>query len=255
MEELEGMMNAANSVKDVPVNSNSVVMDTAVDMTAMMRDDPAVSELYGQLRSNDTLLSRYRRRGTYVFAAITVVVICLVVVFTVIIPGKDSKAFQEETSSTYALASRERFVLIRSLLARVSEPAAFVSPNSPQSEALQWIVYQDETLPIPQSVTASTFMATMTNTTDADSSVVAGQQELERFRWRLVQRYALMVLAFSTSGENWRGIVPWMSHVSIDECHPDFQAVECDQETGVVTMLNLGNRELTGRIPEEIGKE
>ena len=120
MEELEGMMNAANSVKDVPVNSNSVVMDTAVDMTAMMRDDPAVSELYGQLPSSNTLMPRCQRRGTFVFAAITVVVICLVVVFAVIIPRKDSEAFLEDSSSANALASRERFVLVRSLLAMVS---------------------------------------------------------------------------------------------------------------------------------------
>lgn len=235
-------------------NADAVVMDTAVDMTAMVRDDPAVSELYGQLRSTGTRMSRCRvfaRRGAWIAAAVVVIVICMVVVFTVVEPGKtENKQQQQEPPSSNDLLGRKRFILFRTLLARVSEPAVFVSPNSPQSEALQWLVYQDETLPIPPSDTLSTSKANMDNTTnDGDGAPEA----LKEFQRRLTQRYALMVLAFSTSGENWRGIVPWMDHKSIHECHQDFQAVECDQETGAVIDLYLLDRQLTGRVPEEIG--
>ena len=249
-------MRAPNTDMDINANNvDSVVVDTTVDMTAMVRDDPAVSELYGQLRSTGTPLSRCRafaRRGGWIAAAVVVIVICLVVGLTVVEPGKSgNKQQRQKPPPTSDLLGRERFILFRSLLARVSEPAVFVSPNSPQSEALQWLVYQDETLPTPLSVTLGSIMgANMKNITSGD---IGASEELEEFQRRLTQRYALMVLAFSTSGENWRGIVPWMDHVSIHECHEDFQAVVCDQETGVAVDLDLLDRQLTGRLPEEIG--
>ncbi|CAB9515253.1 LRR receptor-like serine threonine-protein kinase [Seminavis robusta] len=141
---------------------------------------------------------------------------------------------------------RRRFILFRSSLARVSEPSAFVNPNSPQSQALKWLVYQDQTIQIP------------TDTLAAEGDIMNSSQlyyssNNETFHWKLVQRYALMVLAFSTNGATWRGIVPWEEMVDVDECHSHFQGIGCDEVLGKVNVVNLDYRKLGGKIPVEIG--
>jgi hypothetical protein len=148
---------------------------------------------------------------------------------------------QDDPSAAHSDLERRRFITFRSSLARDSEPSAFVNPISPQSQALKWLVYQDQTIQIPDGFQQNS---------DMSASQLAFAED---FRSKLVQRYTLMVLYFSTSGASWRGIVPWEELVDTDECHSDFQGIGCDEVTGMVTTVELGARKLGGRIPDEIG--
>jgi hypothetical protein len=147
----------------------------------------------------------------------------------------------EAPSAARSDLDRRRFITFRISLARVSEPSVFVNPTSPQSQALKWLVYQDKTIKIPDGFHQDSVMNTSQLSFPDD------------FRWKLVQRYSLMVLYFSTSGDAWRGIVPWEDLVDTDECHSDFQGIGCDEVSGRVTTVALGYRTLGGRIPDEIG--
>jgi hypothetical protein len=147
----------------------------------------------------------------------------------------------EAPSAAHSDLDRRRFIAFRISLARVSEPSVFVNPTSPQSQALKWLVYQDKTINIPDGFHRDSEM----NTSQLSFS--------DDFHWKLVQRYALMVLYFSTSGAAWRGIVPWEDLVNTDECHSHFQGIGCDEVSGKVTTVALEYRKLGGRIPDEIG--
>lgn len=165
-----------------------------------------------------------------------VIIVCLVVIFGVQPGSGREQSFREiPEQETF---DRRRYIFFRSALAHVSEPATFVNPNSPQSQALRWLVYEDQTISVPdghqdlQSITAI----------DGD------------FQLRLTQRYALMVLAFSTNGALWRGIYPWERQFETMECDSEFKGVECDNKTGEVSKIDLATRNLGGTIPDELGK-
>ena len=89
----------------------------------------------------------------------------------------------------------------------------WVDPSSAQASAAEWLSYQDNlyTQDIPT----------------------------------LIQRYALVVLYYSTGAVDRDWLVQGVS-----EC--DFDGIRCDQE-GVVTGLHLTQRALSGPLPPEIG--
>jgi len=190
------------------------------------------------------------KRGLWCIAATVIIVVCLLIVVLVVVQPKETKdgpsrSNLTDTADTNELLGRQRFVLFRSALARSSEPAAFVDPNSPQSQALKWLVYQDTTLDLLRETGARVGWEDVSSSSNTYLS--------EEFQWRLEQRYALMVFSFSTNGAGWRGIVPWEDHTTVMECQPDFEGVECDRETGEVVRMDLGFRKVSGRIPDEIG--
>lgn len=141
-----------------------------------------------------------------------------------------------------ASVNRQRFILVRTVLAHASEPSTFVNPNSPQTAALKWLAYQDQIVDL--------ILPSENATLDVALSVF----NESAYRWKLEQRYALMVLSFSTNGEAWRNVVPWAYHVETDECTASFQGVGCDFSSGRVTQVVLSNRLIGGHLPEEIGK-
>lgn len=119
------------------------------------------------------------------------------------------------------VVTQARFVEFRTVLASYSDPTTFADPNSPQSKALNWLVYIDETV-------------------DTEGDVD-----------HLIQRYALMVLFYACSGEDWRGYdTPLDEQPGIHEC--SFLGIECDDTQGIVS-LDLRLQRMVGRIPEEIG--
>ena len=230
-----------------------------------VQDSPDIG-WYGQPEPATSRLSRccsLARKGLWIIAAAVVIVVCLVVVVLVVVvyPGGSSSTLpttannsdgNKETAATTAtgnLLGRQRFIMFRSKLGRVSEPAVFVNPNSPQSQALKWLVYQDETLSLP-STSTSTTSGSNRNASQLSEEDAWAEGD---FQWRLTQRYALLVLSFSMNGAAWRGIAPWEAHVTLNECHPGFEGVECNQDTGEVNKVDLDFRKLSGRIPEEIG--
>ena len=137
---------------------------------------------------------------------------------------------------------RQRYVILRTALAHASNPTTFVNPFSPQSLALKWLAYQDQIIDV-------IFLGE--NVTNLDASFLVENNE---YQWKLEQRFALLVLYFSTNGHAWRGITPWEYHVDTDECSVGFQGVGCDPMTGQVLQISLSNRLVDGHLPEEIGE-
>lgn len=182
---------------------------------------------------------RRAKRAAWIVVASIVIFVCLIVIFSVkpgILSNKLSPAAPPTTIEDSV--DRRRYVLFRSALARMSEPATLVNPLSPQSLALNWLVYEDKTLTFPDGQQRLDF----NNITDED------------FHRRLEQRYALMVLAFSTNGAGWRGIPPWEEQTTVNECDPQYLGVSCEGDTGIVSRIDLVSRKLSGTLPEEIGK-
>lgn len=107
-----------------------------------------------------------------------------------------------------------------------------------QKMAIDWLVYEDNVL-------TSTNIRAMVES--MDSNTIGGGNLVPTFP--LVQRYAMMVLFFGTSGEVWSD-ASWSDMVDIPECM--FMGVECDLE-GQAVVLDLSFRKLRGRLPEEVG--
>ena len=103
----------------------------------------------------------------------------------------------------------------------VSLQSDFTDFDSSRSQALFWLVYQE----------------------DESSSL-------------RVQRYILLVLAFECGGNQWRKIgTRWTNLYNVHECQ--WGGVECTsstvQEQQVVTSLQLSNVAMVGMLPQEIG--
>jgi hypothetical protein len=161
------------------------------------------------------------KKITRLFAT-TIVLIVLGVVLAVALSGKGSgdgngnPVKRPSPDSDY----EERFTVFRNALITESDPTTFFDPDSPQSLALQWLVYQDQTISL---------------------------DNLDR----LTQRYVTMVLYYACGGENWRGYTtPLVEEVETNEC--DLQGFDCD-EFGNITNVKLAARGMVGRLPFEIG--
>jgi Leucine rich repeat len=131
---------------------------------------------------------------------------------------------------------KERWTVFRAALVGVasmssSTSAALLQPDTPQSRALDWMVYQDSTVSHSWG--------------NSESSATAKQQFLER--------YAVLVLFYACGGEEWSittksgDNVDQESHV--ETCQWDF--VACDDIKFIVE-LKLSNRRLIGQIPNEV---
>ena len=71
---------------------------------------------------------------------------------------------------------------------------------------------------------------------------------------KLIQRYSLATLFFSTNGRNWYNNSMWLDEG--DECDRWWQptgGILCDTLNGSITSLGLGSNNLVGTIPPEIG--
>jgi hypothetical protein len=154
--------------------------------------------------------------------ATTIIAIVAGVVLATALPGKSSGDGNGNPAKTTSPAYdyEERFTVFRKVLITKSDPTTFFDPDSPQSLALQWLVYQDQTISL-------------------------GNLD------RLTQRYVIMVLYYACGGENWRGyITPLVEEVETNEC--DLKDFDCD-EFGNVTAVKLEARGMAGRLPFEIG--
>ena len=126
---------------------------------------------------------------------------------------------QKEPNPSQIWDSQQRSDELRPAVIEASGSAAFLDPNSPQSKALEWLEFQDTCLKSPSDP-------------------------------NLLQRYALLVFAYATNGQFWRGIQPWFDLYDQHEC--TFQGVTCNSQLQVTT-IELSLRKLTGTLPEEIG--
>jgi hypothetical protein len=132
---------------------------------------------------------------------------------------KQEQQVDDESTTERNWDSEERFFDLTVMLNQVSDPVAFLDPKSPQSQALDWLVFEDLLL----------------------------ESALD---YNVLQRYALIVLAFATNADIWRGIEAWYKLPDKHEC--TFVGVDCNADLEV-TGISLSIRKLTGRLPDEIG--
>ena len=109
---------------------------------------------------------------------------------------------------------------LRNVLLGLSGKSALYDDTSPQGKALQWIC------------------------NDSFSLSLIGNDDN-----RIIQRYALAVVYYSTDGDDWRNNNRWLvDGVVGNEC--GWYGVTC--KLGIVTKLSMINNNLDGAIPVEI---
>jgi hypothetical protein len=115
-----------------------------------------------------------------------------------------------------------RLVEIKAELVHISGSSVFVDPLSPQSQALDWLGYEDRII-------------------------------LKSDAPNLYQRYALLVIVFATNGQRWRGLKydSWDIMYDTHEC--DFESIITCNDLQQIVILDLWDRRMIGRLPEEIG--
>ena len=136
-----------------------------------------------------------------------------------------NKPSSEDTDEVGPVSTREwessaRMAEMRVVFEEISSPAEFLNPLSPQSLALDWLVYKDTLL---KSINDP----------------------------NLFQRYLLLVMAFGNNGGGWRGIDPWDQFYDDHECDV-FDGIDCNEDNEVVH-LDMHHRRMTGSIPMELG--
>lgn len=150
------------------------------------------------------------------FGCLVVLGVALGVVFATKNKGQSSGS-----SSNPEANFEERYASFRAIVAGQSSPIAFSNPDSPQSKALTWLVYEDKSI---------------SDETQVD---------------RIIQRYAMMVLFYACSGDDWKGtVVPLDEQVGTNEC--DFFGVSCNDD-GTIVGLDLHFQRLVGQLPAEMG--
>ena len=160
-------------------------------------------------------------------ATISVFLACLIIVLEDDGSSRPSTPVENEASANVPQLDYERRlaeamdVLIES---GVSKPSSFVEATDPRYRALDWSVYKD---------------LTWTSLVEQES------------RNRFLQRYALILLAYSTGIEYWKRQTPWSELVKSHEC-TSFEGVQCDDNDFVVE-LSMSSWGLSGTIPEELG--
>lgn len=146
---------------------------------------------------------------------------CVLVFAIIVISVPVALAATKEDPPTPAPTSPRFFATddFKQLLAPVTDPAAFENPESPQSRALDWIVYDDELQLLPNDAAT-------------------------------IQRYICMVMYFGNGGENWdfpQPAVEWGS--GVHECEWDYITCESNMTVGKLNLLELG---LTGSLQAEM---
>jgi hypothetical protein len=123
-------------------------------------------------------------------------------------------------SATKSVDYKLRYNDIHSALSLTVDTSTWLDPNSPQSRALDWLVYKD---------------TTVNNNTNN----------------KLTQRYALMVIYYACSGPDWTTTSrPLEQQVTVDEC--DFDGITCDANREIAQMAWTAQK-ITGQLPDEIG--
>jgi Leucine-rich repeat (LRR) protein len=184
------------------------------------------------------LVARYRHMVVGLSVLVAMCAMCALIVSLVVVKGSDansvtdsapSSAQKDEISepiqypSTF-LSENHLFLYLRRIFQ--NSTFSFLSPDTPQSRSLAWLVMeggQDPTLHL--------------------------WNEYEMRMPRVLQRYALAVLAFACGGESWRGVTPWMQLNMEHEC--DWDQITCN-DRGQVVGLSLDYIDMTCSLPEEL---
>ena len=113
-------------------------------------------------------------------------------------------------------------------------------PKSPQYEALYWLVNDDEQRLAAQVATAA----------QNPSSLTSSSLQINK----LIERYALAVLFYSTDDEGpWWGDGGWFSSSDVCQGWEGIQCTSSSEQFRFVSSINLTEAGLDGSIPGEIG--
>ena len=127
----------------------------------------------------------------------------------------------------------------------ITEMAAISNPSSPQYHSLNWLSFDDELTPKLTAEYLRTF----------------GTEQSLSFQRQILERYAIVVLYFATTGPNWFLLSGWLNDYDICGTRT-WIGVECASMSGSngnnddsqgVTGLELMGNGLEGSIPVEIG--
>ena len=159
---------------------------------------------------------------------LSLVVIGAIVGVAVGIMSSNNQSTNKTASTNEPHDYELRYSAFRSTLSSASDSTGFVNIDSPQSQALEWLVYKDRIIIM-----------------DKDDS--KGLDET-----KLVQRYAVIVLLYALSGSTWETETALDDNTplhALDEC--TFDGIVCDDQ-GRLIRLEWVNKNLAGSLPDEI---
>ena len=184
-------------------HQNHLTLDAEV--TAMIQDDFDEDETWWDRADKPTLI---------VGACVLVFAIIVITVPLALVATKKDPPTPAPTSARFF--ELDEFQVS---LSSVSDPALFENPQSPQSRALNWIVFDDE--------------LQLSSTDEA-----------------IIQRYICMVVYFGNGGEGWdfpQPAVEWGT--GVHECEWDYITCEVNKTVGKLNLLDLG---MTGTLEAEM---
>jgi hypothetical protein len=151
-------------------------------------------------------------------------VLVLAIVLSIVLPltiGGDTPIPPEVTSSpSPAPTFLTDYEFLQKVLGPISGDEVWMDETSPQSQALNWLAFEDPAmLPIKDTKASS-----------------------------LIERYALAVLYFSTGGPQWAGSVKFLSNYSVCDWKDDRNAVHCYDIEPKVKYIFIGELSLSLRV-------
>ena len=197
--------------------------DNSTDFSRDPRSRRSHWRQYGTYRPSHLFLVLASSFGVVVLIACAILLTTFIINLTTESPGQSSAIPVAESNSSTIETQNDLFLRLRDTFRQYSDPTTFLVPRSPQSRALNWFYT------IPQDPTLWD--------EDKDTS-------------RLAQRYALIIVSLSCSGDSWFNVEMLDVIATQHEC--DWPYVTCNQDR-IVTRLDLDRRDLIGSIPEEVG--
>lgn len=229
---MEEQRSVTNGVIDLGNNpEEDIVLDAVIEAvvpthpqalfgTEIEMDSSASSPVLESVKQGPRLMISSKSRGLRMIVLLVLGVIS-VMIFVVVgaIKGKET---YDNINNDWDYETKLEEIKSRLGTTPYQDPITWLDPRSPQSLALEWLTYQDKALTIA----------------DDDS--------------RIFQRYALIVFAYATNAELWRGMDPWY-HESMAGSHEcSFVGIDCNLDKEIVS-IDLVMRKLSGTLPEELG--
>lgn len=171
---------------------------------------------------NDTVEKQRREKRRIGIIVVSAVLIILAIVLGTVFGTRNKGNASMDPAPSPTLSSESEAV--KDLIESVSLDGgvALQNASSPQSMALEWLQGDNA------------------NATDTYTD------------WRLIQRYVLAVLYFSTNGDNWDDSTNWLS--SKNECTWFTSSSEplCNETNGRYLRVVLSENDLSGTVPVEL---
>jgi hypothetical protein len=147
-------------------------------------------------------------------------VLVLAILLSIVLPltiGGDTPILPEVTSSpSPAPTFLTDYEFLQKVLGPISGDEVWMDETSPQSQALNWLAFEDPAMLPIKDTKAST----------------------------LIERYALAVLYFSTGGPQWAGSVKFLSNYSVCDWKDDRNEVRCYDNEVKVRYIFIGELSL-----------